>query len=522
MQEDNPDGQRAAVLLTGAVVNSQGAGATPADPEQPVCNICGWTSFATGPGHRLSATASRRGASVASRLNGNRSVRRLFEKFRAPLGLAQMSCLQISPDRAVEADWFASYAVSTYGGAHSLDIQDLPLASGQFDLVLCNHVLEHVPDDRAAIRELFRAVSDRGFLQIGVPDPMRRPKTDDWGYPRPQDHDHFRIYGRDIVAKFHSSIESGYFLQIVERDPATLMEDLYFVVTRSGEVCSRMREIYPDATVEVLSGGTATPLEDNPAPADPEPVAGPLPRFHAAETLRDPAALMRYVQDGGHRDVGGWIEPGALATTVVLSALQRSLGVAGHVAEIGIHHGRYALALSLLRKLGERTIAIDVFEQQELNVDQSGKGDYDTFMANVDAWLGPEHDVVVLKQDSLTTTPADILAAARGRIRLFSVDGSHTYQHTLNDLRLAESVIAEGGIVVVDDFFNPAWPGVPDALAAYLRNGPKPTLLAPIGYGDNKFFLAERSKAEVYRTFIRDIYRTFTRKYKEVSFGERT
>lgn len=46
----------------------------------------------------------------------------------------------------------------------------LPFASGSFDVVLCNHVIEHVPDLPTALSELRRVLRPRGLLIIGVPN----------------------------------------------------------------------------------------------------------------------------------------------------------------------------------------------------------------------------------------------------------------------------------------------------------------------------------------------------------------
>jgi peptide chain release factor 2 len=52
-------------------------------------------------------------------------------------------------------------------------------------------------------------------------------------------------------------------------------------------------------------------------------------------------------------------------------------------AEIGVHHGRLFIPMALARRPGERALAIDVFEDQHLNVDHSGKGDRARFEENV-------------------------------------------------------------------------------------------------------------------------------------------
>jgi len=86
------------------------------------------------------------------------------------------------------------------------DIQDLPFDAGSFDLVLCMHVLEHVPDDHRALRELHRVLRPGGRAILDHPQDLSLPKTlEDPGVLTPQDRervyghfDHRRLYGRDL------------------------------------------------------------------------------------------------------------------------------------------------------------------------------------------------------------------------------------------------------------------------------------------------------------------------------------
>lgn len=50
-----------------------------------------------------------------------------------------------------------------------MDVTNIPFPDGTFDAVICNHVLEHVADDRRAIRELFRVVKPGGWAIVTVP-----------------------------------------------------------------------------------------------------------------------------------------------------------------------------------------------------------------------------------------------------------------------------------------------------------------------------------------------------------------
>ncbi len=52
---------------------------------------------------------------------------------------------------------------------HCMDIQDLKFADNSFDAIFCSHVLEHIPDDRKAIRELCRVLRPNGWAMIAVP-----------------------------------------------------------------------------------------------------------------------------------------------------------------------------------------------------------------------------------------------------------------------------------------------------------------------------------------------------------------
>ena len=74
--------------------------------------------------------------------------------------------------------------------------------------------------------------------------------------------------------------------------------------------------------------------------------------------------LLDYTVFDGHRHVEGWLEIGAISGLMLISETQRAKGIAGSLAEIGVHHGRLFIVLSLLRTEEERALAIDVFEDQ--------------------------------------------------------------------------------------------------------------------------------------------------------------
>jgi len=88
-----------------------------------------------------------------------------------------------------------------------LDVTKLDLADGAFDAVICSHVLEHVPDDAAAMTELRRITAPGGWCLVMVPLALERERTyEDAAITAPQDrareflqHDHVRLYAPDIA-----------------------------------------------------------------------------------------------------------------------------------------------------------------------------------------------------------------------------------------------------------------------------------------------------------------------------------
>lgn len=92
------------------------------------------------------------------------------------------------------------------------DICNLPFENNQYDVILCNHVLEHIPDDTKAMKELFRVLKPGGMAVLQIPQDLSRATTfaDDSITDQKErakifgQYDHVRIYGRDYFEKLRS------------------------------------------------------------------------------------------------------------------------------------------------------------------------------------------------------------------------------------------------------------------------------------------------------------------------------
>ena len=101
------------------------------------------------------------------------------------------------------------------------DICDLPLDDESYDFILCNHVLEHVIDDKKAMQELFRVLKKDGIGIFQVPINISNKKTyEDFTITDPKErnkafgqYDHVRTYGMDFFDRLE---EAGFTVEKCE------------------------------------------------------------------------------------------------------------------------------------------------------------------------------------------------------------------------------------------------------------------------------------------------------------------
>ncbi len=161
----------------------------------------------------------------------------LYLKHQTPVFDKKFKVLHVSPEPALykalsKADNLdytigTKYAEGAYYPAEItfFDLLGMPHQDNTFDVVICNHVLEHIPNDRQAMSEILRILKPGGFAILQVPLSMKLKETlEDPSVLTKEDRhrvfgqfDHVRVYGSDyknrleavgfIVSTHHPSTE---------------------------------------------------------------------------------------------------------------------------------------------------------------------------------------------------------------------------------------------------------------------------------------------------------------------------
>ncbi|MEJ2112811.1 MAG: methyltransferase domain-containing protein [Flavobacteriaceae bacterium] len=127
------------------------------------------------------------------------------------------------------------------------DICNLPFEDNSYDVILCNHVLEHIPDDTKAMQELYRVLKPSGFGVFQIPQDLNRESTfeDNTITDKKEraeifgQYDHVRIYGRDYFDKLHSI---GFKVEEVDYTATLSEEDINKYRLAKGEIIPVVRK----------------------------------------------------------------------------------------------------------------------------------------------------------------------------------------------------------------------------------------------------------------------------------------
>lgn len=159
--------------------------------------------------------------------------------------------------------------------------------------------------------------------------------------------------------------------------------------------------------------------------------------------------------------------------------------------EIGIHCGKSFIPLSnLFSKYCSRFYAIDIFDLDPDEPHATGEHGKKRFLENLDLYsIVPQ---VTIFQEYSTKLSAEMKKEI-GNIGFASIDGSHSYEDTKNDLDIISEQLHPKGSIIIDDVFHKRYIEVVWALQEFIKSQDK---IIPWLVGGNKVFLAYKDRAK--------------------------
>jgi hypothetical protein len=124
------------------------------------------------------------------------------------------------------------------------------------------------------------------------------------------------------------------------------------------------------------------------------------------------------------------------------------------------------------------------------NIDHSGAGEFAAVEQNLQRYC-PESSVELIIENSFYLQNN---LKFRGFLdaRLIHIDGGHFAEVVRNDLHIAQNVLGEGGIIIIDDYLHSGFPEVQEAVHQFYQRSNQ-IVAIPFAIGKNKLFLCEIS-----------------------------
>lgn len=169
------------------------------------CPICAWR----GPFRPLGRATGRRPHALCPSCGAferHRLQALVLGKLLKDRDTRGLRALHFAPEPSLAAllrRTFGRYESSdpaTPGVDHRYDLRELPCADGEYDFVYASHVLEHIAEDRRAIREIRRILRPGGIAVLPVP--IVAPRTVEYPEPNPHETFHVRAPGPDYFERY--------------------------------------------------------------------------------------------------------------------------------------------------------------------------------------------------------------------------------------------------------------------------------------------------------------------------------
>ena len=155
-------------------------------------------------------------------------------------------------------------------------------------------------------------------------------------------------------------------------------------------------------------------------------------------------------------DVEGWFNPESAGVWDSFLGFQERSGIEGDFLEIGVWHGKSALLSTMHSRENERCIFVDVAIREEAK----------KIIGNVKT----ENTFFIQAKSGRILNSKVLFEKGSENFRWIHIDGAHTRQHVVGDLKLADMLLCENGVVAVDDFMSASYPQITAGVFDFLMN----------------------------------------------------
>jgi predicted O-methyltransferase YrrM len=202
--------------------------------------------------------------------------------------------------------------------------------------------------------------------------------------------------------------------------------------------------------------------------------------------LEEPRLFEEYLKLS--KDVPGFVMPESVAVWDCLLAFQHDRQLSGPLLEIGVYYGKSAMMLAMHASEADELVLVDPTD----------------FVDSAEALIRPlkPKGVVVLKQKSSHPALWSLTCTQPRLFRWVHVDGDHKAETVWNDLELGNRLLADEGILCVDDFLNPRYPQLIYAVCTFLEKHRAELQMFLCGF--NKAYLVRPNVLLTHLRFVKE------------------
>lgn len=201
----------------------------------------------------------------------------------------------------------------------------------------------------------------------------------------------------------------------------------------------------------------------------------------------DTEQINKYIKKDSTK-VPGWFDSRDMALFFYLNKLQLNAAkVEGDVCEVGVYAGKSLALLGMLSQPHEKLVGMDLFLEDFLEQTQETMKQHCPSVENI--------EYVKCKTSELRVD--NVKKYFPRQLRLLHIDAGHEYHEVLHSLIVMAPYVANGGIIIMDDYHDREFPGIESATLDFCAIT-SPRQFVPFAVGHNKIYLTTPLYAILY------------------------